>query len=172
MNLLEVPFGCVSDCWSGFCSPRWKKASSRAGLRRCRRDSCLPPWRPPSNCSQSSSPSSPRNKTSVRCCKLGITGVTLQSDVSFILLQNVFCHDVFDLNILVSCGCCLLLSSLGGFIFITPTTLHFFHPLKCSSQRYKKKKMKIAFVAVSNIVCVLLLILLSHFSRVRLCATP
>lgn len=42
---------------------------------------------------------------------------------------------------------------VGGFIFIVPTTLHFFHPSKCSLQ--KKKKMRIAFVAVSNTVCVL-----------------
>lgn len=148
--------GCVSDCWSGFCPPRWKKASSRAGLRRCRRGSCLPPWRPPSSCSQSSSRSSPRNRASARRCKLGITGVTLQSGVSFILLQNVLCQDVFDLNVLVSCGCCLLLSSCRRFYFYRS-----YHPPLLSSFKVqfakiqKKKEMRIAFVAISNTVCVL-----------------
>lgn len=128
--------------------------SSRAGLRRCRRDSCLPPWRPPSNCSQSSSHSSPRNKASVRCCKLGITGVTLQSGVSFILLQNVLCHDVFDLNILVSCGCWLLFSSCWRFYFYRSYHLPLLSSFKVQFAKIQKE-MRIVFGAVSNIVCVL-----------------
>ena len=74
----------------------------------------------------------------------------------FILLQNVLCQGVFDSNVLVSCGCCLLFSSCRRFYFYCS-----YHPPLLSSfkvqfaKKKKKKKMRIAFVAVSNTVCVL-----------------
>lgn len=98
---------------------RWKKASSRAGLRRCKHGSCLPLWRPLSNCSRSLSHSSPRNKASAKCCRLGITGVTLQSGVSFTLLQNLLCYHVFDVNVLINLDVSFY-SQVVGALFLLP----------------------------------------------------
>ena len=56
----------------------------------------------------------------------------------FILLQNVLCQGVFDSNVLVSCGCCLLFSSCRRFYFYCS-----YHPPLLSSfkvQFAKKKK--------------------------------